>query len=155
MDAGLYPKLHHQTGAGNQAEQAVTYIRELLQQTGDESIAYIRREMRNTLEEGAGIYRDEEGAQKACDSIASLRQRFENIEVHDKSNVFNTDLQSALELRNMSKKFGALDALSDNARLAPSTVSASRSGVPGVTKEEPGRCRPMNSISIWLVLAVP
>ena len=42
-----------------------------------------------------------------------------------------------------------------SARPAPSTVSASRSGVPGLTKLAPGRCRPMNSISIWLVLAVP
>ena len=42
-----------------------------------------------------------------------------------------------------------------SARRAPSMVSASRSGVFGLTKDEPGRCRPMNSISIWLVLAVP
>ena len=34
-------------------------------------------------------------------------------------------------------------------------VSASRRGVPGLTKLAPGRCSPMNSISIWLVLAVP
>ncbi|MCY1560571.1 hypothetical protein D9M68_977160 [compost metagenome] len=38
---------------------------------------------------------------------------------------------------------------------AASTVSASRSGVPGLTKEAPGRCRPITSMSIWLVLAVP
>ena len=37
-----------------QAEGIVGYIRELLQQTGNESVAGIRREMRNTLEEGAG-----------------------------------------------------------------------------------------------------
>ena len=42
-----------------------------------------------------------------------------------------------------------------SARFAPSTVSASRSGVPGLTKLAPGRCSPMNSISIWLVFAVP
>ncbi|MEE4216784.1 MAG: fumarate reductase (quinol) flavoprotein subunit [Xanthomonadales bacterium] len=85
-----------------QAEQSVTYIRELLQQTGSgESISGIRREMRNTLEEGAGIYREEAGAQASCDKIAELNQRFGGIEVHDKSNVFNTDLQSALELRNL------------------------------------------------------
>ncbi|MNO03404.1 hypothetical protein D3C81_2240990 [compost metagenome] len=38
---------------------------------------------------------------------------------------------------------------------AASMVSASRSGVPGLTKEEPGRCSPITSITIWLVLAVP
>ncbi len=85
-----------------QAENIVAGIRELLLQSdGDESISGVRREMKSALEEGAGIYRDEEGALAACEKIAELRQRYSGIEVHDKSNVFNTDLQSALELRNM------------------------------------------------------
>jgi fumarate reductase flavoprotein subunit len=57
--------------------------------------------MRTALEEGAGIYRDEEGAKMACDKVAELRQRYQDIEINDKSNVFNTDLLSALELRNL------------------------------------------------------
>jgi fumarate reductase flavoprotein subunit len=85
-----------------QAEAVVAGIRELLQQSGgDESIAGIRREMKNTLEEGAGIYRDEEGTRTACEKVAELRERYRRIEVNDKSNVFNTDLQQALELRNL------------------------------------------------------
>ena len=77
-------------------------IRDLLCQSGsDESVSGIRREMKSTLEEGAGIYRDEAGASASCEKIAELRERYGNIEVHDKSNVFNTDLQQALELRNM------------------------------------------------------
>jgi fumarate reductase flavoprotein subunit len=85
-----------------QAENIVTGIRELLQQSGGgEAISGIRREMKTALEEGAGIYRDEEGATKACQIIAQLRQRYKDIEVHDKSNVFNTDLLSALELKNL------------------------------------------------------
>ena len=85
-----------------QAESIVTGIRKLLQQSGgEESISGIRREMRTALEEGAGIYRDEAGTSRACEIIAELRQRYSQIEVHDKSNVFNTDLLSALELRNL------------------------------------------------------
>jgi len=85
-----------------QAESIVTGVRELLQQSGgNESISGIRREMKSALEEGAGIYRDEQGATVACEKIAELRERYSAIEVHDKSNVFNTDLQQALELRNM------------------------------------------------------
>ena len=85
-----------------QAEGVVTGIRELLQQSGgDEPVSGIRREMKTALEEGAGIYRDEEGAATACERIAGLRDRYGSIEVNDKSNVFNTDLQQALELRNM------------------------------------------------------
>jgi fumarate reductase flavoprotein subunit len=85
-----------------QAESIVAGVRELLQRGGStETISGLRREMRTTLEDGAGIYRDEEGTQKTCEKIAELRDRYKGIEINDKSNVFNTDLQSALELRNM------------------------------------------------------
>ena len=57
--------------------------------------------MMDCLEAGAGIYRDKVGLAAANDRLAELRDRFEGIEVHDKSNVFNTDLTQALELRNM------------------------------------------------------
>ncbi len=86
----------------SQAAGIVTGVRELLMQSGgDESISGIRREMKSSLEEGAGIYRDEQGAAATCEKIAELRERYKQIEVHDKSNVFNTDLQQALELRNL------------------------------------------------------
>jgi fumarate reductase flavoprotein subunit len=84
-----------------QADAIVKGVRDLLLQKGDESLAGIRREMRNSLEEGAGIYREEASTSATCDTIAELKQRFGSIEVHDKSNVFNTDLQQALELRNL------------------------------------------------------
>ena len=85
-----------------QAESIVAGVRELLQKGGStETISGLRREMRTSLEEGAGIYRDEEGAKLTCEKIAELRERYKGIEINDKSNVFNTDLQSALELRNL------------------------------------------------------
>jgi fumarate reductase flavoprotein subunit len=95
-------KREEDAGITAQAEAIVTWTRELLlQSSGDESIAGIRKEMRNTLEEGAGIYRDEEGTKDTCLKVAGLRERYKAIQVNDKSNVFNTDLQSALELRNL------------------------------------------------------
>jgi len=85
-----------------QAEAIVTGVRELLQQSnGTETISGVRREMRTVMEDGAGIYRDEAGTSLCCEKIAELRERYKGIEVNDKSNVFNTDLQSALELRNL------------------------------------------------------
>jgi fumarate reductase flavoprotein subunit len=88
--------------AQQQADDAIRAVRELLQRgTGSESLAGVRREMMTTLEEGAGIYRDAAGLETTCQTIAQLHERFEHIEVHDKSNVFNTDLQQALELKNM------------------------------------------------------
>jgi fumarate reductase flavoprotein subunit len=93
---------HAEDGAVTaQADAVVKGVRDLLLQTGDQSLAGVRRAMRTTMEEGAGIYRDEDGTRATCEKIAELRQRYGGIEVHDKSNVFNTDLQQALELRNL------------------------------------------------------
>jgi len=85
-----------------QAEAAITNVRGLLQRaTGSESLAGVRREMMTTLEEGAGIYREEAGLEKTCRTVAELQARVSGIQVHDKSNVFNTELQQVLELKNM------------------------------------------------------
>ncbi|MGD8358216.1 MAG: FAD-binding protein, partial [Lysobacterales bacterium] len=84
-----------------QADNIVKGVRDLLMQKGDESLAGVRREMRTSLEEGAGIYREEDTTLATCEKIVELRQRYRNIEVNDKSNVFNTDLQQALELHNL------------------------------------------------------
>jgi fumarate reductase flavoprotein subunit len=85
-----------------QAQGIVAGIRELLQRgSGSETVAGVRSEMRTTLEDGAGIYRDEAGVTATCEKLAELQERYGGIVVNDKSNVFNTDLQQALELRNM------------------------------------------------------
>ena len=85
-----------------QAEAVVARVRGILQRSsGSETISGVRREMQDTLEEGAGIYRDEQGTEATCNKIAELQHRSLSIEVNDKSNVFNTDLQGLLELHNM------------------------------------------------------
>jgi len=85
-----------------QAEKIEAKVRELVQRSdGTESFAGIRKEMADSLEKGAGIYRTEEALQETCDKIAELRKRYRGIELHDKSNVFNTDLFQALELGNL------------------------------------------------------
>jgi fumarate reductase flavoprotein subunit len=93
---------HAEDGAVTaQADAAVKGVRDLLLQTGDQSLAGVRRAMRTTMEEGAGIYRDEAGTRATCEKIAELRGRCGAIEVNDKSNVFNTDLHQTLELFNL------------------------------------------------------
>jgi fumarate reductase flavoprotein subunit len=92
----------NESGIAEQADGIEAKVRELIQRSGGtESIAGIRKEMADTLETGAGIYRTEETLQETCDKIAELRDRYRNIELHDKSNVFNTDLFQALELGNL------------------------------------------------------
>jgi len=91
-----------QTALAEEVEKVQIKIRDLVQRSGGtESIAGVRTEMAASLESGAGIYRSADTLQEACATIASLRKRYAGIELHDKSNVFNTDLLQALELGNM------------------------------------------------------
>jgi fumarate reductase flavoprotein subunit len=57
--------------------------------------------MMHTMEQNAGIYRSGEGLAEACAKLAGLRRRYRAIELHDKTNVYNTDLLQALELGSM------------------------------------------------------
>jgi fumarate reductase flavoprotein subunit len=65
---------------------------------GKERIAAIRQEMQKAMEEGTGIYRDEEKMQQACNTLRTLRERFKNIIIEDRGTTFNTEVMNALEL---------------------------------------------------------
>ena len=65
---------------------------------GKERIANIRKEMTQTMEDGCGIYRMQDTMQQTCDKLAELRERFKNIELDDKSSVWNTDWLAAIAL---------------------------------------------------------
>jgi len=85
-----------------QAEAAQARIRARFQRSGGtESVAGLRREMMQTMERHAGIYRTGEGLAEACAKLAELRRRYAAVELHDKTNVYNTDLLQVLELGSM------------------------------------------------------
>jgi fumarate reductase flavoprotein subunit len=92
----------HAAASVRLAERAQGRIRELMQRTGGgETVAGVRKEMLQTMEEHAGIYRSGEGLSAACARLAELRRRYRRIELHDRTNVYNTDLLQALELGSM------------------------------------------------------
>ena len=70
----------------------------LKKDSGREKLATIRQEMQKTMEEGAGIYRDEQSMQKTCNTLRALRERFKNIIIEDRNSTFNTAAMNALEL---------------------------------------------------------
>ena len=65
---------------------------------GRETVTGLRKEMNTIMEWGAGIYRDEASLEKTCATIGALRERYDAIQLEDKSNVYNTDLLQVLEL---------------------------------------------------------
>ena len=83
-------------------------------QGGTERIATLRQELNRIMEAGAGIYRAAESLQEACSTIATLKDRFRNIVLDDRSVSFNTELITALELEFM---LDVAQALVHSARL--------------------------------------
>jgi len=84
------------------AKESQARVRELFSRTdGNESMSGLRKEMMDTMEKNAGLYREENGLKEAVTKIAELRQRYQKVMLHDKSNVFNTDLFQVLELGSM------------------------------------------------------
>ena len=69
--------------------------------TGTEKIADLRAEMNTALENGCGVYREQESMGAAVGRLTELRKRYADVAVHDHSTVFNTELTAALELGNM------------------------------------------------------
>ena len=85
-----------------QAQSAQARIRALFDAPlGKETIAGVRREMMDTMERDAGIYRTGDGLAQGTRKLGELRGRYAGIALHDKTNVYNTDLVQALELRSM------------------------------------------------------
>src|SRR6516162_1232525 len=87
------------TALAAQAEDEQRQIRQRwFEGTGRETIAGIRVELNKTMEEGAGIYRTEASLKATCDKIRELKDRYKNVGITDKSNSFNTELTTAIEL---------------------------------------------------------
>jgi succinate dehydrogenase / fumarate reductase flavoprotein subunit len=65
---------------------------------GTERIAIIRRELQESMDRNAQVFRTEESLLEVTEVIHGLRQRYKNILVQDKGVRFNTDLLEAIEL---------------------------------------------------------
>jgi fumarate reductase flavoprotein subunit len=84
-----------------QAEQARLTSTFLEKTDGRERIASIRRDLQETMERGAGVFRTEESLKEAVDAVGALRERYRHVVLDDRDRAFNTQLVAALELGNM------------------------------------------------------
>lgn len=85
-----------------QAQEEAARIEELRgRRKGGEKISQIRREMQKTMEDGCGVYREQESMHESVRVMAQLRGRVSDLHLEDASRVFNTEILTALELMNM------------------------------------------------------
>jgi succinate dehydrogenase / fumarate reductase flavoprotein subunit len=79
-------------------EETVALLDHMRNATGTEKVAVLRKELQDTMDLNAQVYRTEESLDQALAKIAELRKRYENVQVQDKGVRFNTDLLEAVEL---------------------------------------------------------
>jgi fumarate reductase flavoprotein subunit len=70
----------------------------LRREGGRERLATIREEMHTTMEQSAGIYRNDEALAKAASKLRELQDRIGRVALEDSSRTFNTERVAALEL---------------------------------------------------------
>jgi len=82
-------------------DPAATVVAELeaIRMRGDgERVADIRRDLQQTMDTNAQVFRTAESLATALEDLRALRKRYEVVSVQDKSRTFNTDLLEAVEL---------------------------------------------------------
>ena len=80
------------------AKDVVTLMDAMRNSTGTEKVATLRKELQDTMDMNAQVYRTEDSLNEAMAKIADLRKRYQNVQIQDKGLRFNTDLLEAIEL---------------------------------------------------------
>jgi len=66
--------------------------------TGSERVAALRKDMQETMDMNAQVYRTEATLKQALSDVQELKDRYKNVSVQDKGTRYNTDLIEAIEL---------------------------------------------------------
>jgi len=82
----------------NAAQDVMDMLAKVRAANGKEKVAQLRKELQETMDKNAQVFRTEETLNEALAKIAELRARYENISIQDQGKRFNTDLLEAVEL---------------------------------------------------------
>jgi succinate dehydrogenase / fumarate reductase flavoprotein subunit len=83
------------------ANPAIEKIEALRTSNGDERVPALRKELQQSMTDNAGVFRTEKSLLEQKENIKNLKARYKNIRLDDKSTVYNTDVQEAIELGHM------------------------------------------------------
>jgi len=94
-------KLELMSVSESAADNMLDEMKKLTENNGNERVPDLRVELQASMTENAGVFRTKESLEKQKELIKEFRARFENIRIDDKSKIYNTDLQEAIELGHM------------------------------------------------------
>ena len=87
--------------SGDPAERNRRRIRQFMDNPGHESIEKIAQELKTTMTNNCGVFRDGEHLETARRDIKQLQERFQRARVMDRSKRFNTDVLAAFEAEHL------------------------------------------------------
>ena len=83
------------------ADLAASQIDRLRNGKGTEKAIRIADEMKSVMMDDVGVFRTEEGMQRALDKVRELQERYQEVKVDDAGKIYNTDVLNAWELGNL------------------------------------------------------
>lgn len=91
----------HQELPKDFADKTLARLAGLQSKKDGEYCQTVANDLRSTMQKHAGVFRTQESMDEGVKKVSDIRTRVENIEVKDKSKVFNTALIEALEVQNL------------------------------------------------------
>ncbi len=82
-------------------DESMQRLHRLNQTTSGEKVSDLRKELQNVMQNHFGVFRRGDFMQEGIEKLAVLRERIANVNLEDKSQVFNTARIEALELENL------------------------------------------------------
>ena len=80
---------------------AVGEVDKFLRAEGSEKVGEIRAELRDTMMDKCGVFRDDAELRDCLSEVKDYQARFRNVSIDDHGSTFNTDLLDAIELGHM------------------------------------------------------
>ncbi len=101
IESALRDGIEMRDASDSDIEQGMARLQKLNDSSGGESVADLRKELQNTMQNHFGVFRNGEFMREGIKKLDDLRGRIENASLADKSMAFNTARIEALELHNL------------------------------------------------------
>jgi succinate dehydrogenase / fumarate reductase flavoprotein subunit len=83
------------------ATNAINELSTLRENNGNIKVPELRTKLQESMTNNAGVFRTGESLTNQKEILKALKEEFKNIRIDDKSEIYNTDLQEAVELGHM------------------------------------------------------
>ncbi|MBH5322403.1 succinate dehydrogenase flavoprotein subunit [Aurantiacibacter sediminis] len=97
----ITPDQSHDELPADSADMALTRLDHFRHADGSSNTSEIRKEMQQTMQAHAAVFRDSELMAEGVKKLTATNKRLEDVKVHDRSLIWNSDLIETLELDNL------------------------------------------------------